>query len=71
MPRLFEIGPVVLEKKIFFNFVYVFLLFHNYLPLEKDRVIHLNKLESPLPKDALCQVLVEISPVVLEKKMKT
>ena len=51
----------------FFYFVNVFLLFCNYLPLEKGGVLHLNKLESPSPKDALW--LVEIGPVVLEKKI--
>ena len=30
-------------------------------------VLHLNKLESLSPKDALCQNLVEIGPVILEK----
>ena len=34
MPILFEIGSVVLEKRIFLNFVNVFLLFCNDLPLE-------------------------------------
>ena len=34
----------------------VFSLFRNYLPLEKGGALHLNKLESPTPKDALCQV---------------
>ena len=33
VPKLDEIGPVVLEKKIL-NFVNIFLLFRNYLPLE-------------------------------------
>ena len=42
-------------RRGFFNFVYVFSLFQNYLPLEKGRSLHLNKLESPSPKDALCQ----------------
>ena len=48
MPSLLEIGPVVLEKKIF----NVFLLFRNYLPFEKSLVfiwtnlnsLHLNSL---------------------------
>ena len=40
----------------FFNFVNVFSLFRNYLPLEKGGALNLNKLESPSPKDALCQV---------------
>ena len=39
-----------------FNFFNVFSLFHNYLTLEKGVALHLNKLESPLPKDALCKV---------------
>ena len=43
-------------KRKFFNFVNVFSLFRNYLPLEKGGALHLNKLESPSPKDALCQV---------------
>ena len=32
------------------------MLFRNYLPLEKGGALHLNKFDSPLPKDALCQV---------------
>ena len=100
MPSLVEIGPVVLEKKIFkfvsvfslfcnylpwtrvrpfiwtklnrllptmhcakfgwnwpsgsgedfLNFINVFLLFCNYLPLEKGRALHLNKLDSLQPR---------------------
>ena len=53
---LVVIGPVVLEEKIFFNFVNLFSLFRNYLPLEKGGALHLYKLESPTPKNALCQV---------------
>ena len=36
----------------FSNFVNIFSLFLNYLPLEKGGALHLNKLESPSPKDA-------------------
>ena len=43
-------------RRRFLNFINVFSLFRNYLPLEKGRALHLNKLESPSPKDALCQV---------------
>ena len=53
---LVEIGSVVQERQIFFNFVNVFYLFRNYLPLEKGEALHLNKVESPLPKDGLCEV---------------
>ena len=47
----------------FLNFVNVFLLFHNYmyLPLKKDVAHHLNKLDSPSSKDALCQVWLKIA----------
>ena len=45
----------------FFNFVNVFSLFRNYLPLEKSGALHLNKLESPLPKDALCKVWLKLA----------
>ena len=39
----------------FVNFVNIFPLFCNYLPLRRGVVLHLNKLETPSPKDALCQ----------------
>ena len=53
MLSLVDISSVVLEKKIF-EFINVFSLFRNYLPLEKGGALHLNKLEFPSPKDALC-----------------
>ena len=37
----------------YLNFINVFSLFHKYLPLEKGVTLHLNKLESKLPKNAL------------------
>ena len=49
MPSLIEIGLLVLEKKIFKNFQY-FLLFYDYLPLEKGNPLHYNNLESPPPR---------------------
>ena len=42
------------------NFVNVFSLFCNYLPLEKAKALHLNKLESPSPKDAFCRVWLKL-----------
>ena len=48
-------------RRRFFNFVNVFSLFSNYLPLEQVIALHLNKLESPLPKDALCQVWLKLA----------
>ena len=40
-------------SKRFLNFVQVFSLFGYYLPLEKGLILHLDKLECPLPKNAL------------------
>ena len=48
-------------RRRFLNFVNVFSPFCNYLPLKKSRVLHLNKLESPSPKDALCQVWLKLA----------
>ena len=48
-------------RRGFFNFVNVFSLSQNYLPLEKDRALHLDKLESPSLKDALCQVWLKLA----------
>ena len=42
----------------------------NYLPLAKGGAFHLNKLESPSTQGYFVPSLVEIGPVVLEKKMK-
>ena len=53
------VDSVVLEKKIFY--VNVFSLFRNYLPLEKGEALHLKKLESPSPKDTLCQVWLKLA----------
>ena len=44
-----------LLKRKFLKLRNVFSQFRNYLPLEKGVAPHLYKLESPSPKDALCQ----------------
>ena len=54
MPCLVEISSEVLEKKILNFNVFSFIL--NYLPLGNGGTLYLNKLESPSPEDALCQV---------------
>ena len=62
MPNLVEIAPVpVVLEKGFFNFVNVFSIFRNYLPLKKDVAFHLNKLKFSSPKDALCQVWLKLT----------
>ena len=63
MLNLIEIGLGFLER--IFNFVNVFALFHYHHFLEKGVVLHLNKLESTSPDDALCKV--EIGPLILKK----
>ena len=45
----------------FVNFVNVFSLFGYHLPLENGMVFRLNKFESHLPEDALCQVLLKLA----------
>ena len=47
-----------------------YLLFGYYLPIEKGMTLHLNKFESTsLKDDLIVPSLVEIAPVVLEKKI--
>ena len=53
----------------FLNFIIVFLLFCNYPPLEKDGVLPLNKLESPSPKNALCQVWLKLAHWFLKRRL--
>ena len=45
----------------FLNFINVFSLFPNKLPMGKGRALHLNKLEFPSPKDALCHVWLKLA----------
>ena len=49
------------RRRFFKKFVNVFSLFHNYLPLEKGKALHLNKLESPSTKNALCQAWLKLA----------
>ena len=48
-------------EDFFLNFVNVFSLYSNYLPLRKGGALHLNKLEFSTPKDALCQVSLKLA----------
>ena len=60
VPSLVEIGPMVLKKKIFklrqCNFAISL-----QSPPGKGVALHLNKLESPQPKGALCQVYLKLA----------
>ena len=53
--------PIGSGEEGFLSFVNLFSLFLNYLPLEKGGALHLEKLESPSPKDALCQVWLKLA----------
>ena len=69
MPSLVEIGPVVLEEKIFKYFQYNFtcsLLF----PLGKGRGPSFQQTWIPFTQGCFVPSLVDIGPVVLEKKLK-
>ena len=57
-------------RRRFFNFVNVISRFRNYLPFEKGMALHLNKLESPLHKDALCQVWLKLDQWFWRRRWK-
>ena len=52
------------------KFINVFSLFRYYLPLENGGALYLNKLESSLPKDALCQVWLKLAQWFLRRRGK-
>ena len=55
------------------DFLILSMFFHyfcNYLPLEKGGALHLNKLESPSPKDALCQVWLNLAQWFWRRRWK-
>ena len=55
-----KLAPWLFRRR-FLNFVYLFLLLPYYLPLENGVALHLNNLEFPLPKDALCQFSLKLA----------
>ena len=48
-------------RRIFLNFVNLFSLFRNYIPLKMGGALHLNEHESPSSKDALCQIQLKLA----------
>ena len=62
VPSMVEIGLVVLE----FNQCIIAIM--NSLPLEKSGALYFNKLESPSPKDALCQVKLKLAQWFLRRR---
>jgi hypothetical protein len=57
---LIEFGLLVLENKIFKNFQCIFTLLL-LSPLGEGDPLHLNTLETPLPKDDLCQIWLKLA----------
>ena len=60
VPSSVKIGPVGLEK----NFLISSMFFRYFVFIsswKRNRVLHFNKLESPSPKDALCQVWLKLA----------
>ena len=57
-------------RRRYWNFVSVFSLFRNYLPLEKGVAFHLYKLEFPSPKDTLWQVWLKIAKWFCRRRCK-
>ena len=69
VPSLVEIGPVVLEKKIFKIPLLYFHYFVNISPWKRGwSFIWTNW--TPFTQECFVPILVEIGPVVLEKKME-
>ena len=48
-------------RRIFFNYVKIFSLLSKSSLFGKDVVLHLNKLEFPSPKEAVCQVWLKLA----------
>ena len=66
---LVEIG-VWFWRRILFKFVNIFFLFPYYLPLQKGHGPSFEKILIPFTQGCFVSSLVEIGPMVLEKKMK-
>ena len=58
------------SRRRFLKVVNLFLLFPNYLPFGKGVAVHLNKLESPSPRDTLCQVWLKSAQWFWRRKWK-
>ena len=69
MVNLVEIGPVVLEKKIF-EFHQCIFRYFVIISLGKERAHSFEQTRIPFTQGCFVECLVEIGQVVLEKKMK-
>ena len=62
--------PSASGEENFRNTSNIISLFCNYLPLEKGVALHLYKLESPSPKEALCQVWLKLVEWLWRRRWK-
>ena len=69
VPSLVEIGPVVLEKKIFKSYQFIFII-SKLSPLWEGCGPSFQQTWIPFTQGYFVPSLVEIGPVVLEKKIK-
>ena len=66
-PRLNEIDLMILMKHFQdFKIVNVFSVLRHYFPFKEGVILHLNRLESPSPTNALCQVRLNLAGGSLE-----
>ena len=70
MPSLVEIGPLVLEKKVFKSCQFIFII-SQLSPLWEGHGPSFEQTWIPFTQEYFVPSLVEIGPVVLEKKMKS
>ena len=63
-------SPLPMEAmcQVWLKFTQWFSLFPNYLPLEEDETLHLNKFDFPSPKDALCQVWLKLGQWLMRRR---
>ena len=57
-------------RRRFLKVVNLFLLIPDYLPFGKGVALHLNKLESPSPKDTLCHVWLKLAQWFWRRRWK-
>ena len=63
LAQLFWIRRFFLSLSMYFHYLLL-------SPLRKGRILHLNKLESPSPKNVLCQVRLKLAHVLENKIFK-
>ena len=63
-----EIGSVFLKKEIFKFWQLIFAI-SQLSPFRKENAFHVNKLETPSPKDALCQIWLKLAQLFWRRRL--